>query len=71
MASGWLVRVPSPTTYAALHSSYHFGELSLIPKLRTPALCIGYYDNAVLLLILISNKTALINATCAGTRLYR
>ena len=27
--------------YAALHSRYHFGEPSLIPKLRTPALCIS------------------------------
>ena len=36
-----------------LHSSYHFGEPSLIPKLLIPALCIYdiYYDYAVLLLI--------------------
>ena len=52
-------------------ASYHFGEPSLIPKLHTPALCIRiYYVYAVLLLISLLLH-ALINATCAGTRLYR
>ena len=47
----WVVGVPSPTTYAALHSSYHFGEPSLIPKLLLPCAYDIYYDYAVLLLI--------------------
>ena len=53
------------TYYTAMHSSYHIGEPSLIPKLLRP--CV--YDTMIMQFyyLLVSYYIhALINATCAG-----
>ena len=67
-----LKSVTKLATYAALHSSYHIGEpIASFPSyVLLPCAYDICYDYAVLLLISLLLH-ALINATCAGTRLYR
>ena len=61
-------------THAALHSTNHFGDLASLPiasYILLPCAYDIYYDYAVLLWLVSYYIHALINATCAGTRLYR